>query len=301
MSDSSFGSAWLFQDGERLALTSPFNIGRSSKCRHVVDNVKVSREHTLLQFDEAVRHWLVIDLGSTNGTYLNGKRINRPTVLRDGDEIGIGDARLIFHNPSTDSGQEGDATLSDQTEIAIAHKRCWLLIADIKQSTRLIQEISQAELSERLRRWARECEAIIQMSGGLINEYMGDGLLAFWQDTPDMPLRMGQVLKLFDDLQSATGLEFRVICHSGMIGIGGGMSSGLEKLAGKELNFIFKIEKSAGLTGAKITLTESAAKRLLPVVPVRELGAFSVAGFNGAHKLYAPRFETTSPEVGESP
>jgi pSer/pThr/pTyr-binding forkhead associated (FHA) protein len=288
------GSAWLScREREPLPLTSPFNIGRSSKCRLALDDTRVSREHTLIQFNDVTGYWLVIDLGSTNGTYLNGQRIARPMPLKDGDEIRIGDAALVFHHPSIGVDGPAEGTVADQTAIAIAEKRCWLLLADVAQSTRLAQQIPPGELSVKLRRWARDCETIVHTNGGLVNEYLGDGLLAFWLDTPDMASRIPEVLRRLMALESESGLAFRVVCHNGVIGIGGGMSSGLEKLAGKDLNFVFKIEKSAALTGRRINLTAAAASRLSGLMELEMLGAYAVPGFDGTHKLYAP-FSTDS-------
>jgi DNA-binding response OmpR family regulator len=43
----------------------------------------------------------VEDLGSTNGTYLNGERILTAMNIRDGDAIKVGDVIFIFHDPDT--------------------------------------------------------------------------------------------------------------------------------------------------------------------------------------------------------
>lgn len=55
----------------------------------------VSRRHAMIRRGEDTL--TLIDLESTNGTYLNGQRLlpNQPRVLRDGDEIRLG--RLVFH------------------------------------------------------------------------------------------------------------------------------------------------------------------------------------------------------------
>ncbi len=281
---------WLVADGERIPLSSPFNIGRSSKCRYVIGSDKASREHSLLQYYTVERRWLLIDLGSTNGTYLNGQRIIHPVPLNDGDEIKIGGQILTFHEPAIDSQKGDDATVMHPTVLSIAQSPCWLMIADVKQSTQLVQKVSQEEWSSRLRVWAQECEEIVHGSGGLINEYMGDGLLAFWCDQPDMQSLMADVLARFNDLESASGMGFRIVCHYGMVGIGGGMSSGREKLAGQELNYVFKIEKPAGSTGKKINLTQAVRVRLGSALETEQTGEFEVNGFSGLHKLFAPKF-----------
>lgn len=55
----------------------------------------VSRRHAAIRRGEDAL--ILVDLGSTNGTYLNGQRLipHQPRVLRDGDEVRV--ARLVFH------------------------------------------------------------------------------------------------------------------------------------------------------------------------------------------------------------
>ncbi len=61
----------------------------------------VSRRHFLIRLREG--RWYVEDLGSSNGTYVNGLRILQPWVLRNGDQIKAGPFTLVFS-----SGEEED-------------------------------------------------------------------------------------------------------------------------------------------------------------------------------------------------
>ena len=75
--------------------------------RHVFEtDVTVGREGTLIISDEfaSARHarlwvargrWYIEDLGSTNGTWLNGRRIHAAQLLKKGDKIGIGHTIMI--------------------------------------------------------------------------------------------------------------------------------------------------------------------------------------------------------------
>jgi FHA domain len=54
----------------------------------------MSAEHARLTVQEG--RWWVADLGSTNGTFVNGARIDRPTPLSDGDEVRFGRIRARF-------------------------------------------------------------------------------------------------------------------------------------------------------------------------------------------------------------
>ncbi len=74
-------------------------IGRSVDCDIVIASKSISRENTRIRREG--RHWYVEDLGSTNGTYLNGERIITPMKVRDGDSIKVGDVAFIFHDPDT--------------------------------------------------------------------------------------------------------------------------------------------------------------------------------------------------------
>jgi pSer/pThr/pTyr-binding forkhead associated (FHA) protein len=87
-------AAWLEHGGRRYTL-SPAGaaLGRSHESDVVLADERASRQHARieLQGDE----WVIKDLGSANGTFVNGERI-RVRPLRPGDEIVIGDTRLYF-------------------------------------------------------------------------------------------------------------------------------------------------------------------------------------------------------------
>ena len=64
----------------------------------VVDGDGVSRVHAVLErFGDA---WCVRDLGSRNGTFVNGGRVIGERALHSGDEIVLGRLRLLFHSPA---------------------------------------------------------------------------------------------------------------------------------------------------------------------------------------------------------
>ncbi len=70
-------------------------IGRSDDCHVVIDDRQASRHHARISQSED--GYVLEDAGSKNGTFLNGQLLTAPTVLKDGDEIGIAfAARLAF-------------------------------------------------------------------------------------------------------------------------------------------------------------------------------------------------------------
>ena len=70
--------------------------GRHPDSDIFLDDVTVSRKHAVFQADG--ESFVVRDVGSLNGTYVNRERIDS-AVLRAGDEVQIGKFRLVFHTP----------------------------------------------------------------------------------------------------------------------------------------------------------------------------------------------------------
>ncbi|MGQ0624646.1 MAG: FhaA domain-containing protein [Sporichthyaceae bacterium] len=86
-------SPWLEVNGEKYPLTRPVTVlGRGTQVDLRVDDAGVSRRHAEIQLGDSP---YLVDLGSTNGTLLDGARIER-AQLTDGAKIGLGDTVLVF-------------------------------------------------------------------------------------------------------------------------------------------------------------------------------------------------------------
>jgi pSer/pThr/pTyr-binding forkhead associated (FHA) protein len=73
------------------------------------DDPTASHLHAVLERFPA--GWCVTDLGSSNGTWVNGERIWSSRRLRHGDEIRIGQSRLMFRDPLSAGGAETEAEI----------------------------------------------------------------------------------------------------------------------------------------------------------------------------------------------
>ena len=69
-------------------------LGRSRECDVVLDDANVSRRHAEIRPSGA--SWIIVDLGSTNGVKVNGRRIDGPQSLRSGDTVELGTSRVTF-------------------------------------------------------------------------------------------------------------------------------------------------------------------------------------------------------------
>jgi pSer/pThr/pTyr-binding forkhead associated (FHA) protein len=88
-------TALLIVDGKRLVVgPAGVTIGRSRQCDIVLNDPNVSRQHAEIR--PRGGSWVLNDLGSTNGSLLNGRRIEAPEQVRPGDEIEIGTSSIRF-------------------------------------------------------------------------------------------------------------------------------------------------------------------------------------------------------------
>ena len=90
---------WLLWNDRTLALTAATTtIGRDPKSDVWIDVPGVSRRHASINLEgnEAPSVAVIEDLGSTNGTFVDGRRVRQPVALGNGQEITVGEATLTF-------------------------------------------------------------------------------------------------------------------------------------------------------------------------------------------------------------
>jgi Protein of unknown function (DUF3662)/FHA domain len=88
-------SALLLIDGKRMMVgPAGVTLGRSRQCDVVLDDPNVSRQHAEIR--PRGGSWVLTDLGSTNGSSINGRRIDGPEVVKPGDELEIGTSVIKF-------------------------------------------------------------------------------------------------------------------------------------------------------------------------------------------------------------
>jgi hypothetical protein len=87
--------ALLVLDGRRLVVGSEgVTVGRSRNCDIVLSDPNVSRRHAEIR--PRGGSWVLVDLGSTNGSRINGRSLEGSEVIKPGDQIELGSTQLTF-------------------------------------------------------------------------------------------------------------------------------------------------------------------------------------------------------------
>ncbi len=278
--------AWLeAADGTQYPIHGSCSLGRTAANTIVLESPKVSRRHALIHLQNIGELWL-IDFGSSNGTFLNKRRIHHPIRLRDGDHITISDQLLTFRQPVTIS-EEYKTDVMQRTLRELENIPCWLLVADIRGFTPLSRQLQSEDLDVLVGAWIFSCKEIIESRHGIVNKYLGDGFLAYWPDAATTPEEIVAVISALKELQREKWPEFRFVVHFGAVAIGGVASMGEESLMGGEVNLIFRLEKLASSLGEPCCLSETACTKLQGLVPTRSLGEFELKGFEGKCAFFA--------------
>lgn len=291
-SKESSAKAWLKSaDGRRTDINGNCTIGRTAGNDLVLHDENVSRRHAMINEREPGELW-IMDLGSSNGTYLNDRRVTQPARLNDGDRISIGDHVCIFSLEGT-STSAGDST-AGETIREVRSIPCWLLVADIEGSTQFLNTGSAEQFPQVAGRWLASCKQTVEKHGGAMNKFLGDGFFAYWLAREESAELVTRAIEWLLERQTTEGPRFRFVVHFGSVFAGGEASLGEESLMGPEVHFVFRMEKLAGTLGSACLISDAANAALPSRLQRSEFGRHKLQGFEGDHLFF-----TTS--VGEKP
>lgn len=254
-----------------------FSVGRNPGSDLTLPSEKISRRHSLIQRQGEMEYW-ISDLGTRNGTRVNGRLLVQPQRLRDGDRIGFGDEEFVFRqvtdqSPGTWTGEDIATTMQDIRQVT-----CWFLIGDIEGFTKMSHTLAAAELGRTVGGWVAACRDLVEAHGGTLNKFLGDGFFAYWPCKEESAERVARAALGLRGLQDGEP-PFRFILHHGVATFSGQLSG--EVVIGPEVNFAFRMEKLAKDLGLGRLLSAAAASRLPPPIATRPAGKCGVAGFSG--------------------
>lgn len=276
--------AWLETGSTKFPIRGGSSIGRSPKNAVVLDSPKVSRRHAIINVQNVGEFWL-IDLGSSNGTFLNKRRVHQPVRLCDQDQIVIGDSVFAFRHPMEIS-DDYRSTLAERTIRQIENVPCWLLVADIENFTPLSRSLTSDRLATLIGGWVATCKEFIDAHQGMIDKYLGDGFFAYWREDENAAKNVAATLDQLKQAQARNEPRFRLALHHGLVAIGGVPSMGEESLMGKDVNFVFRMEKLAGSLGIPLLTSAAGKEKLGSLMKCEPAGAHELKGFEGKHEFF---------------
>ena len=183
-------------------------IGRGVANDVILKDSKASRSHAMLRLLGDGRYYL-IDLGSANGTRVNGERISVPCPMTDSDEIRIGDHLLLFrHKPDTpDAAPPDDAVDNAPTLLTSGGmvQNITILVADIRGYTPLSERIPVALLAKALSHWLGATAKIVRKNGGVVDKFIGDAVMVRWlTDSLDIAESVNLALRTALDIRDVS-------------------------------------------------------------------------------------------------
>jgi adenylate cyclase len=169
------------QPERKIALHPNLTIGRGRGNDVDLGDPRASRSHALIRLVGSKRYYL-FDLGSANGTFLNGRALLAPALLATGDEIRIAGCLLRFADAEGAPELNGHSTveLSTRTAVEMVHETVAILVVDVRGYTRLSEALGPKDLTRLIGTWFQEAAASIEQHNGAIDKFIGDAVLAFW-------------------------------------------------------------------------------------------------------------------------
>lgn len=276
----------VFPDGTETALGGLCSLGRSRDNTIRLDSPLVGRRHAIIQCQNDGEFWLV-DLGSCNGTQLNGRPVERPVGLRDGDVIEVAGAQFTFRS-AAGAAVAYDDTISARSTIpqGAVKRDCWLLVADIVGGVRRALELPDEELPRVNGEWFRACREVVDDHGGYVNQYLGDGFLCYWQGGAEAGAGVLASLRRLAMLQAQAAPKFRLAVHFGPVVLAKLPTMSVINLHGPTVNFVFRMEKLAAKLGAAVLCSEPAWNALQ--VPAHACHQSGLAGFDESFRFFVP-------------
>ncbi len=262
--------AWLeLPDKCAHALGRDCYFGRIEGNEIVIGDHRVSRRHAVVRCEG--RRFVLVDLGSTNGTLLNQTRIHKPTVLNDGDEIVIGGQRHVFCQPVTPGNDPDDSVVS--TAVVVAKTPCWMLLAAAPESG-----------GPPAADWIESVKRNVAAAGARVKSIRDLACLAHWRIDTTAPAAVRAVILQFAATARPPGA--RLALHVGAVRVGAGAGATEENVLGAEVTFTHKLETAAVDLGIGFIASEPAVQSLDLASHARALGSQTLRG-GGTHTMFA--------------
>lgn len=259
-------------DGQTQHFTcgATLTFGRDSHSDIALNDPKASRSHAVLR-QLGGNQYLLTDMGSTNGTFLNDRRIKEPILVNDGDTIRIGSYQFEFlkeQNEPVTSMEIPEQTVITK-DIRVAD--ITVLVSDIRNYTQLSENLSIQKLTLVIGQWLRAVSNCVVKNGGQVDKFLGDCVYARWESQGDSSQSVLSALKTADQLNRICTLvneEHKDLPSPIVVGVGINTGSAAVDFSqdntaiGDAVNIAFRLESATKELGKDIVISESSYRHI---------------------------------------
>jgi class 3 adenylate cyclase len=283
-------------EGRRVVLEPGVElvIGREDAELTIAD-AQISRRHAAIRGD---RNGVEIrDLGSLNGTWVNGEKIERARLLHVGDTVEVGGTSLEVEaaqegrDRRTVRVRRGTEMLGTEAPQGDELRRVTALFADVVGSTGLGERLRPEEVKSLIGDCVTRMSRAVEQYGGAVQAYMGDGIAAFFgvpavhEDDAERAARAAlRILEAVEayarDIEGAWGIadfNVRVGINTGQAAVGLVGARDPQRVSlGDTTNVAARLQGTA--QPGTISIGEETARALAARFVVEPLGDVSVKG-----------------------
>ena len=172
--------AYLVYKANRVQLEqNSISIGRSKTSELVINETTVSRNHSIIK--QIGDKFYIIDSGSSNGTFKDGKRVHSPVLLEHKSLIQCGNAQIVFYEDKIDD-ESDDTMISLDTNFIV---NSVVVIADIRGYTAFSESVPIRKVSKFMANWFKDIGSCIEDNNGCIDSFIGDCVYSRWDVSDD--------------------------------------------------------------------------------------------------------------------
>ncbi len=258
---------------------------------------QVSRQHAIIRCHNGYQYQ-IIDLGSRNGTFVNEQRVVVPVTLEAGAQIRIADNLLTLRESSEDkSAEQQQLTVVGSLAADFLESRpVALLVCDIRGFSSMSERMASGDLAQALGVWFRELGNLVAESGGTIDKFIGDAVLAYWGGAAG-PLNCvaafetaTKIRALAEHRKWPCGEKFEVVIalHYGKVTCSNvGVAAERDAtIIGDAVNTVFRLESVSKEVGQGLVLSEDMVEHLPEKGSFTDFGSRALKGKKQLVKIF---------------
>jgi len=275
-----------------LEVANTVTIGRTSEnVLSFPGSAHVSRQHAVIRCHDGI-NYQITDLGSRNGTFVNGQQVVLPTALPDGSKIRIANNEIVLRRlEEAEADHETELTMAMTMEQSSSRlMTVAILVCDVRGFSTFSEKLPATKVAQFIGQWFRLAGNHISATGGVVDKFIGDAILAYWARTSnDLPVceyGLKSAIKLVEqaaklswpdlevNMQVGTALHFGQV-SSGNVGL---VAQRDATIMGDTVNTAFRLESVMKELGQSILASEVFVDQFEARDPFIDLGEKSLKG-----------------------